>query len=88
MSTPALAGVAALVEEWYQSACVAGGAPPASLKALMIHSAQDLDNIPNVGAAFSGPDFSYGYGRARAKEALDLLPHHLVGTAKCRATPT
>ena len=81
MSTPALAGVAALVEEWYQSACVAGGATPASLKALMIHSAQDLDNIPNVGAAFSGPDFSYGYGRARAKEALDLLPHHLQGTA-------
>jgi hypothetical protein len=81
MSTPALAGAAALVEEWYQSACVAGGATPASLKALMIHSAQDLDNIPNVGAAFSGPDFSHGYGRARAKEALDLLPHHLQGTA-------
>ena len=81
MSTPAVSGVAALVTEWYASSCVAAGPSPETVKALLLHGAQDLTNIPNVGAGFNGPDFAFGYGRARAKEAVDLIPHHRIGTA-------
>lgn len=83
MSTPAVAGSAALLTEWYKTACVVAGPTPDALRALLAHSAQDLTTIPNVGAAgsYAGPDFAFGYGRARAKEAVDLLPRHLQGNA-------
>lgn len=79
MSTPAVSGVAALLTEWYKRACVAEGPTPAALKAILLHGAEDLTNIPNVGTDFVGPDFAFGYGRARAKESVDLVPHHRLG---------
>ncbi len=81
MSTPAVAGSAALLEEWYRTGCAIVGPTPDIIKALLIHSAEDLTNIPNVGVAFAGPDFAFGYGRARVKEAVELMPHYLKGTA-------
>lgn len=81
MATPALSGCAALLEEWYKTACSAGGPGPEIIKALLIHSCQDLTDIPNVGTGFVGPDFAFGYGRARAKEAVELMPHYMQGTA-------
>ena len=76
MSTPAVAGSAALVSEWYATACVPAGPTPDALRALLVHSAEDKTTIPAVGGAFAGPDFQYGYGRARVKEAVDLIAHH------------
>ena len=82
MSTPATAGVAALLTEWYRTSCLPGGTPvPATLRALLIHGAEDLTNIPNVGAGFNGPDYSFGYGRVDTHGAVRLIPHHLTATA-------
>jgi hypothetical protein len=81
MSTPAVAGSAVLLTEWYKTACVTGGPTPDALKALLIHTAQDLTTIPNVAGVFTGPDFAFGYGRLRVKNAVDLLPHHLQEAA-------
>ncbi|HSM16427.1 MAG TPA: S8 family serine peptidase [Gemmatimonadales bacterium] len=79
MSTPALSGSAAVLSEWYGLACNAAGPTPDAVKALLIHAAEDLATIPFVTGTFSGPDFAYGYGRARLKEAVDLIPHHVQG---------
>lgn len=83
MSTPAVAGSAALLTEWYNTNCTSSAAAPHTLKALLIHAAEDLTTIPNVGAAgtFIGPDFTFGHGRTRVKEAVDLVPHHRTGNA-------
>jgi hypothetical protein len=81
MSTPAVAGTAALVTEWHKTACDAAGPRPDVVKALLIHAAEDRTTIPNVAGAFAGPDFSHGYGRVRARNAVDLLPHHRLGSA-------
>jgi hypothetical protein len=81
MATPAVAGGAALLTEWYRSACVAGTLAPDTLRALLVHSALDLVTIPTVAGNFAGPDFSFGYGRVRIKEAADLIAHHRIGSA-------
>lgn len=86
MATPAVAGSAALLEEWYKRACTNTGSSPDIMRALLIHSAEDLTNIPNVGIGFVGPDFAFGYGRVRVKEAVDLMPHFLRGTANALAS--
>jgi hypothetical protein len=81
MSTPAVAGSLALVTERYRALCASVNPPPHTLRALLLHAAEDLTTIPNVGTNFQGPDFAHGYGRARVKEAVDLIPHHRVGAA-------
>lgn len=80
MATPAVSGTAAVLTQWYKSACVPAGPAPEVLRALLIHGAQDLTAIPSVGV-FPGPDFAFGFGRTRVKEAVDLVPHHLSATA-------
>jgi hypothetical protein len=81
MSTPAVSGVAALLREWYGAACTPGIPTPDVLRALLIHSAEDRTAIPNVPGAFAGPDFAFGYGRVRAREAVELLPYHVAASA-------
>jgi hypothetical protein len=81
MATPAAAATTGLIEEWYRTACLSGGGTPSTLRGLLLHAAADLTNIPAVGAAYAGPDFAYGYGRARVKEAVELVPHHRQGSA-------
>ncbi|MGH9286223.1 MAG: S8 family serine peptidase, partial [Acidimicrobiales bacterium] len=81
MSTPAVSGSAGLLTQWYKNVCVPAGPSPEVLKALLIHSAQDLTAVPNVAGAFLGPDFAFGFGRTRVKEAVDLTPNHLTATA-------
>ena len=81
MSTPAVSGSAALATEWYRSGCLAAGATPATLRALFVHTAEDLTAIPNIPGTFTGPDFTYGYGRVRVEEAVALVPHHRTATA-------
>ena len=65
MAVPAVSGAAALIIEDYRS--LHGGADPlpSTVKALLVHGAQDLVN--------TGPDFSYGYGKIDVKNAIDLL---------------
>jgi hypothetical protein len=81
MSTPAVAGVAALLVERFRIMCGATSPATDTLKALIIHGCQDLATIPNVPGAFTGPDFAHGYGAVRAKESIDLIPHHVRGVA-------
>lgn len=81
MSTPAVAGSGALVEEWYRNACLGSGPNPAVVRALLVHTAEDLEVIPNIGSAFVGPDFAFGFGRTRVNEAVAMVPHHRTGTA-------
>lgn len=80
MATPAVAGAAALLTERYQGACGPGPAPEV-LRAILLHSAEDLTAIPLVGTGFTGPDYAHGYGRVQVKEAVDLVPHHVQATA-------
>ncbi len=77
MSTPAVSSSAALLTEWYRTLGAATRPAPNALKALLTHSCEDLTTIPNVPGNFEGPDFAFGYGRVRAKEAVDLVPHHI-----------
>lgn len=81
MSTPAVAASSALLEEWYKTSCSTTDPSPALIKALLIHTSEDLTNIPNVGTGYTGPDFAFGFGRIRLKEAIELVPFHLSGTA-------
>lgn len=77
MATGASAGVAALLAEFHKKACSSTGPTPEVLKALLVHGAEDVV-IPASGA-FAGPDYASGFGRLRAKEAIDLVPHHMIG---------
>ena len=47
---------------------------PATGRALLVHTAVDLDNGIY---AHPGPDYASGYGRLDVQRAIDLLPHHL-----------
>ena len=76
MATPAVAGAAALLTQWYRKAC--GSDPlPAALRALLVHGAEDLLPVP-IDGDFPGPDFAYGYGRASVGSAADLMARHVT----------
>ncbi|MGJ3258188.1 MAG: S8 family serine peptidase [Rhodospirillales bacterium] len=80
MSTPAVTGATAVLTEWYTIVCVPPYPPPELYRAFLIHAAEDLTAIPNVTGNFVGPDFAFGFGRVRVKEAIDLVTHHRRGT--------
>lgn len=64
MATPAAAGALALILQRYR--LTEKKEPlPATLKALLLHSARDLGR--------PGPDYEYGYGQIDVKAAVDLL---------------
>jgi len=68
MSTPAVAGAAALLYERYKQ--LNNGANPKSelIKALLLNSADDLGN--------PGPDYTYGFGVVNLRKALGNLEAH------------
>ena len=67
MATPNAAGSAALVQQLY--AKTFGQRPRASLlKALLIHTADDLGN--------PGPDYKFGWGLINVKSAADVILAH------------
>jgi|GEM_PF-2986204 len=80
MSTPAVAGSAALLTEWYKTACVAAGPSPDAVRAILIHTTEDKTSIPTVTGTFTGPDFQFGYGRTRIDEAVNVVPNHKQGS--------
>lgn len=74
MATPSAAGSAALLAEFYRKNFPTQSSPnerlmPSSLmKALLIHTADDLGT--------PGPDYSYGWGLINVKEAADIILAH------------
>lgn len=66
MASPAVTGIAALLLEDWTAAHPDGPLPAnATIKALLVHTAADLGN--------PGPDYRFGYGAVRAKDAIDFL---------------
>ena len=75
-STPSVTGGIGLIQELNQTL---GGSPlwASSLKAVMLHTADDAVDLPNftgLGAVnFVGPDYFYGWGVANAESAATLI---------------
>jgi hypothetical protein len=65
MSTPVVAGIAALLVEQWRKTFNGASPTPAQLKALIIAGADDLGN--------PGPDYTFGFGLANAKRAVDTI---------------
>ena len=64
MASPAVAGMAALItEQWKRSYGTQPSA--AAVKALLIAGTEDIGN--------PGPDYTFGYGLANAKNSVDLI---------------
>ncbi len=71
MAAPAVSGVAALLVEDYRQRYNAQNPLPSTLKALLVHTAIDL-NDENPWFE-DGPDYASGYGRVQAQDAVDHL---------------
>jgi len=65
MATPAVSGSIALMLQEYRNTHDDIEPLPSTIKALLIHTAQDLGN--------PGPDYSYGYGRINVPDAVDMI---------------
>jgi len=66
MATPAVSGVIALlIEQWHRTPGLPLAPDPATVKALLINTAQDYGN--------TGPDFQFGYGEIRPVALIDHL---------------
>lgn len=76
MAAPAVSGTLGLMIQRYRAVCTNTTADPlpSTLKALLVHTARDLDD----GSVFlnPGPDYASGYGAMDTKEAVDMLPFH------------
>jgi len=78
MSTPNATGTAALLISEYSRLFPGGAMRAATLKGLLIHTADDRGN--------PGPDYQYGWGLINAKTAADLLRDHAENPLKIRLT--
>ena len=65
MSAPAVAGCAALLYQDYRNTHGGADPMPATVKALLIHTAEDLGNV--------GPDYTYGWGLINVTAAADVI---------------
>jgi len=68
MATPAASGTAALLPEFYARFAPDQAMRSATLKALLIHTADDLGN--------PGPDYQYGWGLVNAQAAVEHIQAH------------
>lgn len=68
MATPNAAGSAALLQQLYRPRFGARLMPASMLKALIIHTADDMGR--------PGPDYQYGWGYMNVKAAADLILAH------------
>lgn len=76
MAAPNAAGSAALVLQDYTRLFPGGSMRSGTLKALLIHTADDLGN--------AGPDYKFGWGLMNAKAAVDLVRDHAAHPSKIR----
>lgn len=65
MSAPAVSGCVALMYQDYRSTHSGANLTPATVKALLIHTADDLGS--------PGPDYTYGWGLVNATAAVDVI---------------
>ncbi|MEE8168418.1 MAG: S8 family serine peptidase, partial [Candidatus Hydrothermarchaeales archaeon] len=65
MAAPAVSGVVALIHEDYRRLYSGGDPLPSTVKALLIQTAEDLNN--------TGPDYTSGWGLINATAAIDLI---------------
>lgn len=68
MACPNAAGSAALLVDYYARLFAGGAMRASTLKALLLHAADDLGN--------PGPDYVFGFGLMNVKAAADLLREH------------
>jgi len=78
MSSPNACGSAALLIQQYGQLFPGGAMRAATLKGLLIHTADDLGN--------PGPDYKFGWGLMNVKAAADLLNDHQANPLKQRLT--
>jgi hypothetical protein len=76
MATPNAAGTATHLIQEYIRLFPAGAMRSSTLKALLIHTADDLGT--------TGPDYSNGWGLINAKAAVDLIRDHAAAPLKTR----
>jgi Subtilase family/Carboxypeptidase regulatory-like domain len=76
MAAPAVSGSIGLLLQRYRAVCPATGADPlpSTVKALLIHTARDLDDSSSY--LNPGPDYASGYGALDVQAAVDMLPFH------------
>ena len=87
MAAPAVSGSAALLTEWYRRACDASGPTPDLLRAVLVHTADDVqtfltgtfsnqvvDTTPRI-----GPDYGSGYGMVDVAKAVEVMMRHRRG---------
>ena len=76
MAAPAVSGTIGLLLQRYRAICPATGTDPlpSTLKAVLLHTATDLDD----GTSWfnRGPDYASGYGALNSQAAVDMLPFH------------
>lgn len=78
MSTPNAAGSAAVLIDYYDDLFPGQAMRSATLKGLLIHTADDLGN--------SGPDYKFGWGLVDSLAAASLLTDHQAYPGKQRLT--
>ena len=71
-ATPSAVGSAALLEQLYAREFSGQRMRASTLKALIIHTADDLGNL--------GPDYQYGWGLIHVKAAADVILAHKADT--------
>jgi hypothetical protein len=74
MATPNACGSAALLEQLYKSNFSGQIMRASMLKALLIHTADDVGRL--------GPDYQYGWGYMNAKAAADVILAHKASLAQ------
>jgi len=68
MAAPSAAGAAMLLTQYYSDLFIGQVMRASTIKALIIHTADDLGN--------PGPDYKFGWGLLNAKEAADQIADH------------
>jgi hypothetical protein len=88
MAAPAVSGAVGLLLQRYRAICPATGTDPlpSTLKAVLIHTARDLDDATSY---FNrGPDYASGYGSLDVTAAVDMLPFHREDSVSHTGTDT
>lgn len=76
MAAPAVSGNIGLLLERYHQICPSTPDPlPSTVRAVLVHSARDLDDSSSF--LNRGPDYASGYGALDIKDAVDVLPFHI-----------
>ena len=76
MAAPAITGMAALLTEQWRRTFAGANPGAATLKALLIAGAQDLGR--------PGPDYTFGFGLANAKNSVDMIRTDAGGGTRIR----